>query len=94
VLLRIRRVLLGGGDGADDGGDEVDVFGVSAAENHLALAPWSSRVIEEFRESLEGQGYLVRKNLFHVPNDWEIDRKPITGLIRVGLTEMDRNSSP
>jgi uncharacterized protein len=49
------------------------VFGVSALKNHLALAPWSSRVIEDFRQRLETDKYVVRKNLFQIPTDWEIN---------------------
>jgi uncharacterized protein len=64
------------------------VFGVSALKNHLALAPWSSRVIEDFRQRLETDKYVVRKNLFQIPVDWEIDTELLTDLIRARL-ELD-----
>ena len=67
------------------------VFGVSALKNHLALAPWSARVIEDFRARLEQ--YVVRKNLFQIPVDWEIDAELLQNLVRARLAELDESSS-
>lgn len=64
------------------------VFGVSALKNHLALAPWSTEVIESFKAELENEGYVVKKNLFQVPSDWEIDRELLNGLVVARLTEL------
>jgi uncharacterized protein len=64
------------------------VFGVSALKRHLALAPWSVDVIDAFRPRLEPK-YVVRKNLFQVPDDWDIDRVLVTDLIRARLAELD-----
>ena len=63
------------------------VFGISALKNHLALAPWSARVIDDFRARLEK--YVVRKNLFQIPVDWEIDAELLKDLVRARLTELD-----
>jgi uncharacterized protein len=63
------------------------VFGVSALKSHLALAPWSARVIEAFRAQL-GQ-YVVRKNLFQIPVDWNIDAVLLNDLVRARLAELD-----
>jgi uncharacterized protein len=65
------------------------VFGVSALKNHLALAPWSTRVIKNFQTRLEQQNYVVRKNLFQIPVDWEIDAKLLGDLVRARLAELD-----
>lgn len=65
------------------------VFGVSALKNHLALAPWSTQVIENFKPRLEKEGYVVRKNLFQIPNDWSIDKKLLRELIKARLAELD-----
>lgn len=65
------------------------VFGVSALKNHLALAPWSEDVIETFRARLEGDGYVVRKNLFQVANDWDVDRALVMDLVQARLAELD-----
>lgn len=64
------------------------VFGVSALKNHLALAPWSTEVIESFKERLENEGYTVKKNLFQIPSDWEIDKKLLKGLVTARLSEL------
>jgi uncharacterized protein len=68
------------------------VFGVSALKSHLALAPWSARVIEDFRARLEQQ-YVVRKNLFQIPVNWEIDAALLQNLVRARLAELDELSS-
>ncbi len=65
------------------------VFGVSALKSHLALAPWSTDVIEDFTPRLERDGYAVRKNLFQVPDDWEVDEALVTDLVRARLDELD-----
>jgi uncharacterized protein len=65
------------------------VFGVSALKHHLALAPWSSRVIEDFKVRLEKEKYVVWKNLFQIPVDWEIDRELVKDLVRARLAELD-----
>jgi uncharacterized protein len=69
------------------------VFGVSALKNHLALAPWSSRVIEDFRERLENKKYVVRKNLFQIPVDWEINSQLLKDLVQARLAELDESGA-
>lgn len=70
------------------------VFGVSALKHHLAVAPWSARAIEDFTPRLEQDGYVVRKNLFQVPDDWEIDRELVKDLVRARLAELDGTRRP
>ncbi|SNY99119.1 iron chaperone [Halomonas sp. hl-4] len=65
------------------------VFGVSALKNHLALAPWSAKVVEDFKARLESEGYIVKKNLFQIPNDWKIDEKLLTDLVTARIAELD-----
>jgi uncharacterized protein len=67
------------------------VLGVSALKSHLSLAPWSARVIEDFRARLEQ--YVVRKNLFQIPVDWEIDAGLLNDLVRARLAELDESPS-
>lgn len=69
-----------------------NVFGVSALKRHLSLAPWSEAVIDRFRVRLEGEGYVVRRNLFQVPDDWPVDEKLIKDLVRARLAELDEES--
>lgn len=65
------------------------VFGASALKKHLSLAPWSEDVIEQFRERLKGDGYIVKKNLFQVPDDWPIDEPLLRDLVRARIVELD-----
>ena len=65
------------------------MFGVSSLKDHLDLAPWSADVIDDFRGRLEDDGYVVRKNLFQVPDDWELDRALVRDLVRARLAELD-----
>src|SRR6185503_7693149 len=55
------------------------VVGLAAYKNHLTFSPWSSHVIEEFKERL-GK-YVVFKNCFQIPVDWEIDRELVKDLV-------------
>jgi uncharacterized protein YdhG (YjbR/CyaY superfamily) len=63
------------------------VVGFSAAKNHLSISPWSPQVIEDFRVRLEK--FVVKKNLFQIPVDWEIDRELVKDLVRARLAELD-----
>jgi len=63
------------------------VFGFCALKNHLTLAPWSPRVIEDFRGRL-GK-FVVKMNTFQIPVDWEIDRELVKDLVRARLAELD-----
>ncbi|MHA4868149.1 iron chaperone [Duganella sp. PWIR1] len=67
------------------GGDYV--MGLAAYKKHLTLAPWSVFVMEVFQERL--RPYVVFKNCFQIPVDWEIDRNLLTDLVRARLAELD-----
>jgi len=63
------------------------VLGLSAATNHLSIAPWSSRVMADFTARLGD--YVVTPNLFHVPLDWDVDEDLLKDLVRARLAELD-----
>jgi uncharacterized protein len=63
------------------------VFGLAAYKNHLTLAPWSPRIIEDFKVRL-GK-FVVWKSCFQIPVDWKIDRKLVKDLVRARLAELD-----
>jgi uncharacterized protein YdhG (YjbR/CyaY superfamily) len=63
------------------------VVGVCAYKHHLTFSPWSSRVIEDFKARL-GK-FVLFKNCFQVPVDWEIDRELVKDLVRARLAELD-----
>src|SRR6266851_7826347 len=49
---------------------------MSMARHHLTFSPWSSRVIEDFKVRL-GK-FVLFKNCFQIPVDWEIDRELVS----------------
>ncbi len=63
------------------------VVGLAAYKNHLTFSPWSVRVMDNFRDSLAG--YVVFKNCFQVPVDWQIDRVLLSDLVRARLAELE-----
>jgi uncharacterized protein YdhG (YjbR/CyaY superfamily) len=63
------------------------VFGFNAFKDHLALAPWSTAVLGQFKERLAG--YVVKVNTFMVPVDWEVERDLIGDMVRARLAELD-----
>jgi len=68
------------------------VFGLSASKNHLTLAPWSPHVIEAFRPRLSP--FVVRKNCFLVPVDWQADAPLLIDLVKARLAELDESPVP
>jgi uncharacterized protein YdhG (YjbR/CyaY superfamily) len=63
------------------------VVGVCAYKRHLTFSAWSARIIEDFKVRL-GK-YVVFKNCFQIPVDWEIDRKLVKDLVRARIAELD-----
>lgn len=62
------------------------VFGMSAAKNHLSLAPWSEATMASFADRLAP--YETTKGLFKVPVDWDVDAELITDLIQARKAEL------
>lgn len=62
------------------------VFGMSAAKNHLSLAPWSEAAMTNFADRLAP--YETTKGLFKVPVDWDVDGGLITDLIQARMAEL------
>lgn len=63
------------------------VIGLCAYKRHLTFSPWSPRVIEDFKLKLGN--FVLFKNCFQIPVDWEIDRELVTDLVRARLAEID-----
>ena len=68
------------------------VFGLCAFKNHLTLAPWSAHVIDTFRPRLSP--FVVRKNCFLVPVDWQPDAPLLIDLVKARLAELDESPVP
>ena len=63
------------------------VAGVCAFKHHLTFSAWSPRVIEDFKGRL-GK-FVVWKNCFQIPVDWDIDRELVKDLVRARLAELN-----
>jgi uncharacterized protein len=63
------------------------VAGVCAYKNHLTFSAWSPGVIEKFKVRL-GK-FVLFKNCFQIPVDWEIDEELVKDLVRARLAELD-----
>ena len=63
------------------------VVGVCAYKHHLTFSPWSPRVIADFKMRL-GK-FVLFKNCFQIPVDWEIDRELVKDLVGARLAELD-----
>lgn len=57
------------------------LFGVSAATNHLLIAPWDVEVLTTFAPRL--QEYHLNKKTIRIPADWQVDKKLLRDMISV-----------
>ena len=69
------------------------VVGLCAYKHHLTFSAFSPRVIEDFKRPSRTDGrlgkFVVMKNCFQIPVDWEIDRELVKDLVRARLAELD-----
>ncbi|MCE8022879.1 iron chaperone [Billgrantia aerodenitrificans] len=63
------------------------VAGIDAHKNHLTFSAWSPHIIEAFKPRLDG--YVVFKNCFQIPVDWEVDEALLKDLVRARLAELE-----
>ncbi len=68
------------------------VAGMCAFKHHLTFAPWSPRVIADFKERL-GK-FVVNQHCFRIPVDWKMDRQLVKDLVRARLAELDNVKPP
>ena len=62
------------------------IFGVSAAKNHILMAPWSTDVLETFKDRLEHLD--LKKKTIGVPNDWKVEEKLILAMVKARIAEI------
>ena len=62
------------------------IFGVSAAKNHILMAPWSTDVLEAFRDQM--QHLTLNKKTIGVPNDWKVEEKLILAMVKARIAEI------
>lgn len=61
------------------------VFGASVAKNHILIAPFNAEVLKRMAPQLKG--YTVNKKTVAVPNDWEVDEKILTKMVKNVLSQ-------
>ena len=61
------------------------IFGVSAAKNHILMAPWSTDVLDIFREKLAHLD--LKKKTIGIPNDWDVEEKLILAMVKARIAE-------
>jgi len=62
------------------------IFGVSAATNHILMAPFSKDVLEKFTPKMKDLD--VNKKTIGVPNDWAVDAKLLQSIVKARLAEL------
>ncbi|MBV7538739.1 DUF1801 domain-containing protein [Duganella sp. sic0402] len=63
------------------------VMGLAAYKQHLTVSPWSVFVMDDFKARLTP--FVVFKNCFQIPVDWDIDRNLLRDLVQARLAELD-----
>ena len=62
------------------------VFGISAATNHILIAPWNQDVLKKYTPKFKD--YKVNKKTIALPNDWEVDAKLLQAMIKDSLAAL------
>lgn len=66
--------------------DNAYVFGLSASKNHLLIAPWSTKVLNDFLPRLRDLD--VKKKTIGIPNDWKVNEKLICDMVKARINEL------
>jgi uncharacterized protein YdhG (YjbR/CyaY superfamily) len=61
------------------------VFGASVTKKYILIAPWSTKVLNDFRPKLKD--YKVNKHTIAIPNDWRVDEKLLQQMVKARLAE-------
>jgi uncharacterized protein YdhG (YjbR/CyaY superfamily) len=62
------------------------VFGISAATNHILIAPWNQDVLKKYTPKFKD--YKVNKKTIALPNDWEVDARLLQAMIKDSLAAL------
>jgi uncharacterized protein len=62
------------------------VFGISAAKNHLLIAPFGNAALKKCAVALKD--YEVNKKTIRVPSDWKVDARLVLDLIGTRIKEV------
>jgi uncharacterized protein YdhG (YjbR/CyaY superfamily) len=61
------------------------IFGASASKNHLTVAPWSTDVLDAFRDKMDH--LKLNKKTIVIPSDWKIEEKLILDMVKARIAE-------
>jgi uncharacterized protein YdhG (YjbR/CyaY superfamily) len=62
------------------------IFGISAATNHILIAPWNLDVLKKYTPKFKD--YKVNKKTIALPNDWEVDVKLLQAMAKDSLAAL------
>lgn len=61
------------------------IFGASCATRHILIAPWSTELLDAFRDRLEH--LTLNKKTIGIPNDWKVEEKLILDIVKARIAE-------
>ncbi|MGV3662559.1 MAG: iron chaperone [Prosthecobacter sp.] len=67
------------------------VAGIDAFKKHLTFAPWSQQIMADFKANGRLGKFVVFKNCFQIPVDWEIDETLIKDMVCARLAELEHS---
>ena len=62
------------------------IFGASASKNHITIAPWSTDVLDAFRDQMSH--LKLNKKTIVIPSDWKVEEQLILKLVKARLAEL------
>ena len=62
------------------------IFGISAATNHILIAPWNQDVLKKYTPKFAE--YKVNKKTIALPNDWAVDATVLQAIIKDSLAAL------
>jgi uncharacterized protein YdhG (YjbR/CyaY superfamily) len=62
------------------------IFGISAATNHILIAPWNQEVLKKYAPKFKE--FKVNKKTIALPNDWAVDDKVLLAIAKESLAAL------
>ena len=62
------------------------IFGISAATNHILIAPWNQEVLKKYAPKFKD--FKVNKKTIALPNDWVVDSKVLQAIAKESLAAL------
>lgn len=62
------------------------IFGISAATNHILIAPWNQDVLKKYTPKFKE--FKVNKKTIALPNDWEVDARLLQAMMKDSLAAL------